>query len=204
MKNNIKDILSTLLNKIHENRKKSLQILTVIVILTLAVFMKITGNSSKNIVEDTPSEEIVAYVDISGAVNKPGIYSVTDDTRLFEVIELAGGFKDNADLDSINQAEYIEDGQKIIVPEKSVNTIDEETSDSSTAGNTSLGSTSAKININTAGKSQLMELNGIGNAIAERIIEYRKTNRFQSIEDIMNVKGIGESTFNKIKSYITI
>ncbi len=187
---------------VKKNRRTAGQIAAVALILIIAVVMRIYGNSSKQDVEEIEDDPIEAYVDISGEVNKPGIYTVNEDTRLFEVIEMAGGLKDNADVDSINQAEFITDGQKIIIPSNTE--IDSVSADSSVTASDSSASSSGKININTASKEELKELSGIGDVIAERIIEYRNGSRFNSTEDIKNVKGIGDAIYEKIRSNIAV
>lgn len=186
-----------------EDKKRTGKILAIILILAIAIVMRLNANVSAVEVEEQPDIEVTMYVDISGAVNKPGIYSVDSETRLYEVIELAGGLTNDADIDSINQAEFVEDGQKILIPV--VNRKVEEAG-ASASGDNSAGSVSSagKININTASKEELKQLNGIGDAIADRIIEYRNSTRFNSIEDLKSVKGIGDSTFEKNRDRICV
>lgn len=140
----------------------------------------------------------VFYIDISGAVNSPGVYKVNKKTRLFELVEKAGGLTESANLDAINQAEFLEDGQKIVIPCK-----DDESEETGT-NNLELGANTSTININIADKNKLTELPGVGDAIAERIIEYRNKNKFTKPEDLKNVKGIGDATFDKLKSLVTV
>lgn len=187
------------------NKKRLGKTLLIVFILILAAVLKLNGNDASKVSVETDTEikseteSVEMYVDISGEVNAPGVYQVTSDTRLFEVIEKAGGLTERADHNSINQADFIEDGQKIIIP--SVNEVSPETDNNT---QTSVISDDGLININSAGKDDLMKLNGVGEKIAERIIEYREKNRFNQIEDIMNVKGIGESTFEKLKTQIKV
>lgn len=148
--------------------------------------------------EQTPAVSEI-YVDISGQVKNPGVYQVPEGTRIFEVIEKAGGLTGDAWMDQVNQAEAVSDGQKIIIPEKS----DAETSAGAAAqpGKNAQG----LININTADSAVLQEIPGVGPATAEKILAYRTENgRFSSIEDIRNVSGIGEKTFEKMKDRITV
>ena len=130
----------------------------------------------------------------------PGVYEVERDTRLYQVIEMAGGLEEDADTDSVNRASFVEDGQKIIIPVKGSESPDGRTAVSGTvsAGITDQG----LVNINTATLDELKTLNGIGDVIAERIIEYRSSNAFKSKEDIMSVKGIGKGIYEKIKDHI--
>lgn len=179
-----------------KDRKRLIKILIIILILLLAVVMRISENNKSRIVVSKSAqneiEESYIYIDVGGAVVNPGVYKLKKGSRVYEVIRKAGGLSENADTSSLNQAKFLEDGEKINVP------ISIKNNDISEDSNSNL------ININTADKSKLMELNGIGNAIAERIIDYRNTTYFKSIEEIKNVKGIGEATFEKIKSQITI
>lgn len=208
------------------NDKKSLvKVLAVVMILLLAAILRIHGANKADIkIENVPEAETaqsagsdvsdenaeadagaakVIFVDIGGAVNKPGVYQVAAGTRLFQVIEMAGGLTEEADTNSVNQASFVEDGSKVIIP----STGDPQTSaGGQEAGVAASGVTPADalININIASKEELTTLNGIGDAIAERIIEYRASNRFKNKEDIMSVKGIGSATYDKIKDKITV
>ena len=158
------------------------------------------------------------YVDLGGEVNHPGVYEVSSGTRLFQVIEKAGGLKDSADTDSINQAEAVTDGQKIIIGSK------DETSpyytgsgylqttqhDAGTEGGSSGKAVretenGSVVNINLASMSELQLLPGVGPSTAQKIVDYRQQNgKFQRIEDIMNISGIGEKTFENLKDFIEI
>ncbi|MDO4384094.1 MAG: ComEA family DNA-binding protein, partial [Eubacteriales bacterium] len=175
--------------------------------------VSIRQNSANEISLDTAekntstTEEQVKeyYVDISGAVKNPGVYKVKSKTRLVFLIDKAGGLTKNADLDAINQASYVEDGAKIIIPKKGENGgTGGETDGASSSTESSGGSTQGKININQASASELTAIPGVGTVIAQRIVEYRNGARFNSIEDIKNVKGIGEATFEKMKGQITV
>jgi competence protein ComEA len=143
-------------------------------------------------VEET--DEIYVYV--MGKVKNPDVYKVPEDYRIYQVIELAGGFLEEAETGNINLADKLYDGMQIRVYAIGEETVQEY--ESVYAGNT-------LVNINTASKEELMSLPGIGEAKAESIITYRKENgRFDSIEDIMKISGIKEGAFNKIKDYITV
>lgn len=146
------------------------------------------------------------YVYVCGEVNCPGVYTVAADTRVYEVIELAGGMTGNAQEDYLNLAEPVEDGQQIIVISK-----DEYESMKSSAGSDGIdadGTDTASdglININTATAEELTALPGIGDVKAEAIVSYREANgSFTSIEDIMNVDGIKEGSFSKIRDLIKV
>lgn len=148
--------------------------------------------------EEVPEEKIEEdiYVDISGQVKKPGVYKVISGTRLFDVIEMAGGLTQKADKDGFNQAEVVSDGQKIIIPAKGEVDVPAAISGSAASG---------LININTADSAALQEIPGVGPATADKIIAYRNENgSFGSKEDIKNVSGIGDKTYEKMKDKITI
>ncbi len=166
------------------------------------------------------SEEPIVYlgVHVSGAVNGPDkVYLLPEGSRILDAIEAAGGAKDSADLSLLNLAEYIVDGERIFVPEvegKSAAVNDRYVKDQfivlpkepeSTQEEGSSKDGFHLTNINEATKIELMELPGIGESYAERIIQYRETmGPFGSIEEIMNVSGIGESKFEKLKPLITV
>lgn len=154
----------------------------------------IEGNDNQ---QETVSGDIYVYV--TGRVHKPGVYKVDEGSRLFQVIELAEGFLDDADVESINLADKVYDGMKVIVYSKSV--VDEGENTGSQSGD----NISGKVNINTADIDELMTLPGIGEAKARSILEYRdEVGLFEDIEDIMNISGIKEGAFNKIKDLITV
>ena len=135
-------------------------------------------------------------VDVKGAVKFPGTYELEEGKRVIDVINLAGGVLENADLLSINLSKKISDEMLIIIPE--INIISEENfiNDFNNDG---------KISINYGTLENLMSLNGIGEIKAKAIIDSRNNNgMFKTIEDIKNVSGIGNSTFEKIKEYIKL
>ena len=142
------------------------------------------------------------FVDIGGAVKKPGVYQVSDDTRLFQVIEMAGGLTEYADADHVNRASFVEDGQKIIIPVKGSEYASGSNPESEYAGSTA--PVDGLININTASADELKTLTGVGDVTAEKIIEYRSSKAFKSKEDIMSVDGIGSKIYEKIKDHITV
>ena len=143
------------------------------------------------------------FVDIDGAVNKPGVYKVSEGTRLFQVIELAGGLTDGASTQSLNRAEAVYDGQKITVYSSDTEGYSQDDTDGGVPAEN--GITGGKVNINTADSVTLQTIPGIGPSKAARIIEYRESQgRFKKIDDIKNVTGIGDMTFENIKGYITV
>lgn len=205
----LKDALEGILG----DKKTLIKILSVVLILLVAVVLRIHDESKSDITIETadPADEVeysgesiaetqVLFVDIGGAVKSPGVYQVSKDTRLFEVIEMAGGLSDEADADHVNRASFVEDGQKIIIPVKG----SEGTADMTTASVGTDGADNGLININTASADELKTLSGVGDVTAEKIIEYRSSKAFKSIEDIMSVDGIGSKTYEKIKDRITV
>lgn len=147
------------------------------------------------------------YVDVKGAVSNPGVYQVTSDMRLMDAIELAGGFLISADQSQINLALKLTDQMVVYVP-----LIGEEakeiTNETSLSGNLNGSESEEKegtVNINTADAVQLQTLNGIGEKKAEKIIQYREENgSFQSTDELKNVSGIGDKTFEALKDFIVV
>lgn len=142
-------------------------------------------------------EPALIMIHISGQVYHPGIYELVSGDRVKDAVDLAGGLTKAADIDRINLAKRLNDEDKIYIP-----AIGETISQDIEIVNT--GSSTGLININTCSKEELDSLPGIGVVIAERIIEYRKSVRFERIEDIRNVSGIGDAKFNDIKGLITV
>jgi competence protein ComEA len=173
-------------------------------------------NDSNDIVafvETTTSEEVIAevnnfYVDVKGEVKNPGVYFVSEGMLVIDAINLAGGLTKKACTDDINLSMKLTNEMVIYVNNKNSFTTttkvtelnDVKIKEEKQEKNTNNG----LVNINTASKEELMTLNGIGESKANSIIEYRKTNKFNTIEDIMNVSGIGDKFFEQIKNNITV
>lgn len=141
------------------------------------------------------TKEIIVHV--SGKVKNPGIVKLSSGSRLNDAIEKAGGLLKEADVDQINLASIINDGEKVYVPKigEKIQPI---------VSNTSSNSNSL-ININFASEQELDKLPGVGPATAKKIIEYRTgKGKFKKIDDIKNVGGIGQKKFDNLKKYITI
>ena len=161
-------------------------------------------NSSYNTIIESGEEQKI-FVYIIGAVNKPGIVEARKDSRLYEIIEFAGGFAENADETAINLALTVMDGEKIIIPYRETSTVEKEKVKINQLYKESVNTNSNKININTASVEELKTLSGIGQSTAEKIINYRNENsKFEKIEDIKNVSGIGDAKFNSIKDKIVV
>ncbi|MEC2198119.1 competence protein ComEA [Bacillus subtilis] len=149
---------------------------------------------------DESNETIV--IDIKGAVQHPGVYEMRTGDRVSQAIEKAGGTSEQADEAQVNLAEILQDGTVVYIPKKG-----EETAVQKGGGGSvqSDGGKGALVNINTATLEELQGISGVGPSKAEAIIAYREENgRFQTIEDITKVSGIGEKSFEKIKSSITV
>ena len=156
-------------------------------------------------------EEIIVHV--AGAVKENGIVKLKPNARIVDAIEAAGGLADGADLTEVNLAYTVQDGQKIYIPsveEKNTKEIINKIITEG-GGNVIVGSieenskSTGKININKATATELMNIPGVGEVTAAKIIEYRETQgTFKTIEDIKNVSGIGDAKFNAMKEYITV
>lgn len=156
------------------------------------------------------------YVDIKGSVKKPGVYQVSADSIVWDIVNLSGGFTKNAYTKNINLSQKVKDEMVIYVFSKNEmskmnNTVKTDTACTTNVINYDNCITTEKnetstvlVNINTASKEELMNVSGIGASKADSIIAYRIKTPFSKIEDIMNVSGIGESLFDKIKKYITV
>ena len=159
------------------------------------------------VLQPLPPSEIKIVV--QGAIQKPGMYTLEEYSRIEDALSAAGGFAAGADKDAINLAAYVEDGMQIKVPFKEATTRQEA---SSTKKPTPHQETPAMteevhplVNINTATLEELIALPHIGEVTAQKIIQYRQAyGLFQNLEELKNVSGIGEATFEKIKPYITI
>ena len=145
-----------------------------------------------------PVETGSIFVFVCGAVVNPGLVELPEGSRIADALEKAGGFTENADVNYVNLASVLSDGQKVYFPEIGEAVAVEPGQESSDpAGD--------KVNINTAGKDALCSLPGIGDSKAEAIIAYREEKGvFSKPEDIMNVSGIGELLYEKIKNRICV
>ncbi|MCT4594852.1 MAG: ComEA family DNA-binding protein [Anaeromicrobium sp.] len=138
--------------------------------------------------EDNVKENRKIIIDICGSIKNPGIIELKENSRVADAIQMAGGFRQDVDRLKVNLAKKLIDGEQIYIP--SINDKDQSTEDK-------------KVNINLATKEELINLNGIGESLAVRIIEYRSNyGNFEKINDIMNVTGIGSKKFDSIKDFI--
>lgn len=145
--------------------------------------------------ESKPNTKSIIMVDVKGAVHRPGIYQLSADARVYQAIQAAGGFLQQADQKQINLAQKCKDEMVIYVPLKGEKPI-------SNVGN--ITAEGDLINVNAASVSDLEKLDGIGPAKAEAIVKYRQTHGpFQSVEQLTKVPGIGKKTVDKFKDQIT-
>lgn len=139
---------------------------------------------NKNKVVDMDNYQITTKeIEIKGEVVSPGIYEVEYDAAIDDLLKICGGITQNADLSSINQTQVLPNKSVLVIPKIKETKL---------------------ISINQGTLEELMTLPGIGQATAERIIEYRQNQPFNKIEDIMMIKGIKEKLFNKIKDFICL
>ena len=153
------------------------------------------------------SEKSGVYVYICGEVAAPGVYELSEDSRIYEAVDAAGGFTENAARESINLASKVSDGMQITIynKEEAASLPAGGTSAGKNSGQDQMSGSSSLVNLNTATKEELMTLKGIGESKAEDIIRYReKSGGFKTIEDIMKISGIKEAGFQKIKDSITV
>ncbi len=219
------------MNKLNKNKIVIIAIITICIFGIYYFFIKeddyLENNSNSNILilneensskaenlletkDNNKENKIVIYV--TGAVKKEGIYEIEENSRIADCIEIAGGLNEDADINNINLAYILCDGMKIHIPRKNenINQIQDNTksyisTDSNNKDNDKTNNKNIKVNINTANQAELETLPGIGPSTALKIIEYRKENgKFNNIEDIKNVSGIGDNKFNKVKEFIRV
>lgn len=205
----------------HVTKEKIIITVVILVISIIALKLFLSKNAAKvgqfeevlltdttDLIAETEKENndvIKMYVDIKGAVKLPGMYEVTSDMRVLNVIDMAGGLKETADDSQVNFSQRIEDQMVIYIPVEG-----EELSEKVIAGSNSNTANiskdeDGKVNLNQATKEELMTLSGVGEKKAEKIIEYREENgSFKTIEDLKNVNGFGEKSFESLEKYISI
>lgn len=152
---------------------------------------------------ETETEPVLIKVFVCGAVAKEGVYELPEGSRVFDAVRAAGGFAEDADETYVNQADYVSDAQKLYIPtESEAGELKEQAA--ALQENVS-GEGGGLVNINTADENALMSLPGIGQTRARSIIDYRTQNGpFEKAEDLMNVSGIGQAGFDRLKMYITV
>ena len=162
--------------------------------------------SMSNFIENETEDEkgntkIKVY--ITGEVKNQGVIELEEGDRIADAIEKAGGQTEQASLKNVNLAYQLEDGQKIYIP--NVNDNETEIIDDGASGVVDDTTNQTVVNINKADETELQSLNGIGESLATSIVQYRKENgKFETIEDLKNVPGIGDSKFENNKEYIKV
>lgn len=171
--------------------------------------------------DDNSKEQIVIgggiFVHIDGYINNPGVYEIKENDRIKTLIDKAGGFKEGYSIKNINLAAKLSDGDKIYIPSVSeeknsennnninINSSGKGQNVKTDRNNVSIMKNNSKININTANISELKQITGIGESTANKIIDYRENvGKFKKIEDIKEVKGIGDAKYESLKNKITI
>ena len=224
---------------------KIIIILFAVIIIVGFILLKVRLMKNNEVVSEVHEDDIVkeeikeedkklenVFVDIKGAIINPGVYEIQVDKKVIDVINLAGGFTEDADTSMINLAKQVKNEMVIIIYTKEevkkatepnqiikyvdkkcvcpeikndacINNSNSKTNDKTSSNNTLDGD--EKVNINTATVEEFQKLTGIGESKAKAIVSYREENgEFQNIEEIKNVPGIGDSVYEKIKDYITI
>ena len=183
-----------------EENMQRLKIIAILVVLMLSVVScqnkeKDTLSLETSLQSDTHSDseqETTIFVHVCGAVQKEGVYELPIGSRVYEAIELAGGFREDAAVSEVNQAELLEDAARIYIPTTAELLQEQSQGD-------------GKININKASKEELMTLPGVGESRADSIIQYRTEHgAYKCIEDIMQISGIKEALFHKIRELIKV
>lgn len=205
-----------------EDLKKAVSIIGIIMLFIIGGVYRIQKNKTNydNVVEENiiiekvedEKEKIVEEtkikVYVAGEVVNPGIVELGEDSRICDAIEKVGGVTENANLTQINLAGFLEDGQKLYIPnENEIKdiTVVEQNEGVASVVNDEGSNSNLKININKASEEKLQEIPGVGPSMAQKIVSYRKENgKFNSIEELKNVKGIGDKKFEKMKEYISI
>jgi len=150
----------------------------------------------------TPSaSSSVLYVHVLGAVTRPGLYELDSGTRVVDAVGAAGGFTDDANQGGVNLARPLSDGEQLVVPHIGE---DPQPAVGAAAGPSGDPSAGTKVNLNTATAAELETLPRVGPAMAARILQWRADNgRFTAVDDLMNITGIGDKTFEALKDLVT-
>ena len=213
-----------MMDYILHHREKTLKYLVAFLFILIALFillgkngdeeLLIEGRENTSTVEQLAAEESLEenpepkeiFVHLSGAVNKPGVLKLSEGTRVYEAVEMAGGLEVDADSSGINLARTLQDEERIHIPRQGeIQTNPVQYANPATQSMGGGTGQSGLININTADSAALQTLTGIGPSTAEKIMDYRQSSgSFRSIEQIKEVSGIGEKTYEKFKDKICI
>lgn len=169
---------------------------------------RLVSEEIETLEEEKPQEgisPILYIIDVKGAVQRPGVYTVTQGGRVVDAITAAGGLLDEATTRHVNLAAPLQDGMAIYIPFHGEEGVDSVLSWNQAGQPTLTGESKELININTASKVELMRLPGIGESKAQTIIQFREEHgRFQSVDDLLQVSGIGAKTLAKFRDQITV
>ena len=213
-----------MMDYILHHREKTLKYLVAFLFILIALFILLGKNGDEELLiegrENTSTVEQLAaeespeenpepkeiFVHLSGAVNKPGVLKLSEGTRVYEAVEMAGGLEVDADSSGINLARTLQDEERIHIPRQGeIQTNPVQYANPATQSIGGETRQSGLININTADSASLQTLTGIGPSTAEKILDYRQSSGpFRSIEQIKEVSGIGEKTYQKFKDKICI
>lgn len=147
----------------------------------------------------SPGPAAIVLVDVAGWVRDPGVYEFADGARVIDAIEAAGGARPGALLEALNLAAPLSDGTQILVPREGDQLAQP------VPGGTVPGAAGALVNVNTASAAELEALPGVGEVIAQRIVDHRTANGpFTSVEQLLDVSGIGDSILESIRELVTV
>lgn len=223
--------MDKIIAKINTLRDKKIIGIMLIAVILISISLKIYGENRGRVFKDEYMDEIFVEetynvdglenkssekvnlevnkkqitVEIKGEVTNPDVYILEEGSIIKDLIDIAGGLTINGDISKINRADKLRAHQLVYIPNKSDNIKSVEVSGNVVEGAIQSSSDSNIININTATKDELKKISGIGDSKAQKIIDYREKNGgFNSIEDIKNVDGIGEKTFESLKEEIEV
>lgn len=177
--------------------------------------LEVENETNETNIDEENSEKVATIkVHVSGAVKNEGVYELEEDARIADAIEKAGGVLDTANMKNVNLASKLEDGMKIYIPKQGEETLEnnleenisnQETTLGGSGTNSNVENEKGKININKATKEELDTLPGIGESTAQKIIQYREEHgSFKNIEELKEVKGIGDAKYEEIKYLVDI
>ena len=159
------------------------------------------AQAERTVPSASPSPEVV-LVDVAGWVRKPGVYEFAVDARVVDAIEAAGGPRPGAALESLNLAAPLTDGTQILVTRKGSPAA---APAGVPAGSSGVGAVPGTVNVNTASAAELETLPGVGEVIAQRIVDYRTANGpFSSVEGLLDVSGIGDATLEAMRELVSV
>lgn len=171
----------------------------------LSVTQLSSSRADSSVSSSSPQQTGQIIVDLKGEVKKPGVYQLENTVRMNELIQMAGGFTQNADQKEVNLAAKLKDEEVVYVAKKGENPVQTTTDSSVSATNSLTNPQAEKVNINTADLTTLQTLQGIGAKKAQDIIDYRTQNGlFKTVDELGQVPGFGDKTLEKLKDKICV